>query len=146
MKTFVPGEIARASDVNANFQELAENKQERISQATAVPIPGWNQIQNRGNLTKIGNTVMFDGIGLAKVWNFDAGSLNEFRTLIPAGYRPVNEVCGHGAIIQNWRAYSALVGIRPNGTLYVLSSTKVYLTKADIYNYVLIPSMSWQAA
>lgn len=146
MKTFVPGEIARASDVNANFQELAENKQEKISQATAMPITGWNQVQNRGNLTKIGNTVIFDGVGLAKPYNFEAGKLTEFGTLIPDGYRPASEICAHGAIIQNWRAYSALVGIRTDGSLFVLSSIKVYLSKADIYNYLLIPGMSWQAA
>lgn len=50
MKTFVPGEIARASDVNANFQELetqARNNELKIEALTAVGTltanPGWAQ-------------------------------------------------------------------------------------------------------
>ncbi len=150
MKTFVPGEIARASDVNANFTELSDRitnlPTELIHTARATTPNNWSQIQNPGNLTRIGHRVIFDGIGLAKVWNFEAGALNEFGKIIPSGFIPSSEVCAAGAVIQNWRAYPCLIGIRNNGTLYAISQSKVYLTKADIYNYLLIPAMSWEAA
>lgn len=48
MKTFVPGEIARASDVNANFQELesqntatAQKLEALTADGTLSPNPGW---------------------------------------------------------------------------------------------------------
>lgn len=137
----------KVADYPALARQAAEKTEELLTTtSTAQPQAGWKQIQNTGALQRIGSHVFFDGIGLAKPFNYEAGALNEFGKIIPNGFIPSSEVCAAGAVIQNWRAYPCLIGIRDTGTLYAIAQLKVYVAKADIYNYLLVPAMSWQVA
>lgn len=124
MKTFVPGEIARASDVNANFTELSD----RITNLTSgwkiiSPSPGWVAVRNQAPIAMtVAGLVILTGAVIRR----DGGFLTNLAVL-PQELRPSRTqfigatVCRH----DNGNTAYAELYVSPDGQVAIESYTSI---------------------
>lgn len=149
MKTFTPGEILRAEDLNAAVLEASKTVEIRTAQCF-MPAGHTRRTHQQGTLYRIGNTVFFEGLGFTgKTEEFRRGVAKEMGTIIPQGFRPAYEVAGVGITLDQGIARAVSMVIRANGTLFVRSgegdfTVNTYTDDRWLYNYTATPTLIWK--
>lgn len=97
-------------------------------------------------LRKINSVVFFSGgeIGPTASKTFKGGGLYELGTIVPSGYRPLNEQKWPCALMNGWGSQiPGLVGMRPNGTMFLIPSATVTMPKYDTWHTIILPPSTW---
>lgn len=97
-------------------------------------------------LQKVGSAIFFSGgeIGPTASKTFNGGGLYELGTLIPVGFRSVNETKTVCMFMNGWGSQvHGLMGVRPNGTVFLIPSATVTLPKYDTWHTIIMPPATW---
>ena len=135
----------------ADYPTVAKATAEAIervvaTRSTALTPSGWVHRHNSAALQKVGKFVMFSGANYSVINDkqFSKGGMYELGTLIPSGYRPTNEVHLPSWIHDGWGIQiPAVIGIRSNGSLFVIPGGSTNMTMDDQYHVLIVPPATW---